>query len=94
MYNPVDINNTKGMMFRAVTGVKTQYTYRAHLFTRAPVETPTRYFQKTPELEVRFMVQEIEKHHSLAGANLTTGRSVRTSQLSNGSDFFKSAVEK
>ena len=75
-YIPVDINNTRGLIFKTVRGVESQYTYRAHVYTTAPVEPPTRYFHKTPEEEVKFMVQEVDKHHSLKGRNLTTGRFV------------------
>jgi len=80
-YNPVDINNARGMLFKAVNGVESQYTYRAHVFTTAPAETPSRYYQKTAQEEVQFMVREMGKRNGLEGRNLTTDRYIISCSL-------------
>ena len=72
-YNPMKPAKY-GILFKSINSARMPYTYQTHVYCGKPTEEPTDHYVTGTSNYVKYLVQQLEKHHSLSGRNISTDR--------------------
>ena len=73
MYNP-DKPAKYGILFKSLNYARYPYTYYSHVYSGKPESTDSEYYFVGTNNYVKYLVEGLEKHHSLKGRNISMDR--------------------